>query len=96
MTHGERICTRCGQRGHVAASCPWPAWLPTETQVRAAIERQRAEALRHGARLDGPESIYLAPGVRQQHTQPARASWWRRLLHWMTNNAAPRNDWTTR
>ena len=24
MTHGQLICTRCGQEGHVAASCPLP------------------------------------------------------------------------
>lgn len=88
MTQGEKICTRCGRRGHVAASCKRPSWLPTETQVRAAIERQRAEALRHGSRLAGPESVYVPMSSVQRarwavptltdETQPR--PWWSRLF----------------
>jgi hypothetical protein len=54
------------------------SWLPTDAQVRAAIERQRAEALRHGSRMAGPESVYVDPRMARQHLRPARPTWWRR------------------
>jgi len=87
MTQGEKICTRCGQRGHVAASCKRPSWLPTETQVRAAIERQRAEARRHGSRRAGPESVYVpmsrvhrARWAMPPLLEPQPRPWWCRLF----------------
>lgn len=60
-----------------------PSWLPTEAQMQVAIAMQRAYNQRQGSRVDGPDSVYVGPGIVRQPQQTKPAPWWRRLLGWL-------------